>query len=99
MSAYLIYDAVVTDPQKYEHYKTLSPVAIAAYGGKFVVRGGKHEAVEGNWKPNRMVMVEFPSYERAQEFWNSPEYSAARKAREGAADAKAVIVQGLDLST
>ena len=96
MPAYLIYDAVVTDPQKYEHYKTLSPGAIAAYDGKFVVRGGKHESVEGDWKPNRMVMIEFPTYERAQEFWNSPEYKTARKARQGAALAKAVIVQGLD---
>ena len=96
MAAYLIYDAVVTDPQKYEHYKTLSPGAIAAYGGKFIVRGGKHESVEGDWKPNRMVMIEFASYEKAQEFWNSPEYTFARKSREGAAVAKAVIVQGLE---
>ena len=96
MAAYLIYDAVVTDPQKYEQYKILTPVAIAAHGGKFVVRGGRHEAVEGDWKPNRMVIVEFASYEKAQEFWNSPEYTAARKSREGAAIAKAVIVQGLE---
>ena len=97
MPAYLIYDAVVTDPQKYEQYKALSPGAIAAYGGKFVVRGGKHESVEGDWKPNRVVMVEFPTYERAQEFWNSPEYKTAREARSGAAVAKAIIVQGLDV--
>ncbi len=96
MAAYLIYDAVVTDPQKYEHYKALAPVAIAAYGGKYIVRGGKHESVEGDWKPNRMVMLEFPTYEKAEEFWNSPEYTSARKSREGAAVAKAVIVQGLD---
>ena len=96
MAAYLIYDAVVTDPQKYEHYKSLAPAAIAAYGGKYVVRGGKHESVEGDWKPNRMVMLEFPTYAKAQEFWNSPEYTAARKSREGAAVAKAVIVQGLE---
>ena len=96
MAAYLIYDAVVTDPQKYEQYKTLTHGAIAAYGGKFVVRGGRHEAVEGDWKPNRMVIVEFASYEKAQEFWNSTEYTAARKSREGAAIAKAVIVQGLE---
>ena len=96
MPAYLIYDAVVTDPQKYEHYKSLAPAAIAAYGGKYVVRGGKHESVEGDWRPNRMVMLEFPSYEKAQEFWNSPEYTSVRKTRAGAATAKAVIVQGLD---
>ena len=96
MAAYLIYDAVVTDPQKYEHYKSLAPAAIAAYGGKYVVRGGKHESVEGDWKPNRMVMLEFPTYAKAQEFWNSPEYTSARKSREGAAVAKAVIVQGLE---
>ena len=96
MAAYLIYDAVVTDPQKYEHYKSLAPAAIAAYGGKYVVRGGKHESVEGDWKPNRMVMMEFPTYAKAQEFWNSPEYTSARKSREGAAVAKAVIVQGLE---
>ena len=96
MAAYLIYDAVVTDPQKYEQYKSLAPAAIAAYGGKYVVRGGKHESVEGDWKPNRMVMLEFPTYAKAQEFWNSPEYTSARKSREGAAVAKAVIVQGLE---
>ena len=94
MAAYLIYDAVVTDPQKYEQYKALSPGAIAAYDGKFVVRGGKHESVEGDWKPNRVVMIEFPSYERAQEFWNSPEYSAARDSIRKIRSIVAVRLQG-----
>jgi uncharacterized protein (DUF1330 family) len=95
MPAYLVVDSQVTDPAKYEGYKKLSPAAIAKYGGRFLVRGGEMVVLEGDWKPNRVVVVEFPSLARAQEFYRSPEYTKAREARKGAAIMKMVAVEGL----
>lgn len=95
MAAYLIADVDVTDPAKYEEYKKLAPAAIAKYGGRYLVRGGAHETLEGDWKPGRLVILEFPDLDRARAFYHSPEYAAARAARAGAARGDFVIVQGL----
>ena len=95
MVAYIIAEAEITDPAKYEGYKKLTPGAIAAHGGRFVARGGRTEALEGDWRPKRIVLIEFPSYERAKAFYDSPEYLAARKAREGAATFDLILVDGV----
>ena len=95
MAAYLIYDAVVTDPQKYEQYKTLTPAAIAAYGGKFIVRGGNPKIMEGDWPRPRVVIVEYPTREAAEAFYNSTLYVAARAEREGAAEFSMIVVDGV----
>ena len=95
MSAYLIADITVTDPERYEDYKKLAPPAIAAYGGKYVVRGGKSEKLEGNWEPNRIVILEFESTEKAKEFINSPEYREARALRHETASSNMIVVEGL----
>ena len=64
MPAYLIVDCEVTDPERYEAYKQLAPPAIAKYGGRYLVRGGDVTPLEGDWRPNRVVVLEFPDVER-----------------------------------
>jgi uncharacterized protein (DUF1330 family) len=95
MAAFLIADVDVTDPAQYEEYKKLAPAAIAKYGGRYVVRGGAHETLEGTWVPNRLVILEFPDLDRARAFYRSPEYAAAKAARKNAATGNFVIVEGL----
>ena len=95
MVAYVIAEADITDPEKYEGYKKLTPGAIAAHGGRFIVRGGRTETLEGSWRPKRVVVIEFPSFEKAKAFYDSKEYLAARKAREGAATLDLILVDGV----
>jgi uncharacterized protein (DUF1330 family) len=97
MTAYVIADVKVSDPEQYKQYMALSPGAVQAAGGRFVVRGGQHEVLEGNWQPNRLVMLEFPSYEQARAFYDSASYLEARAKREGATEFfNMVVVQGAD---
>jgi uncharacterized protein (DUF1330 family) len=95
MAAYVILDITVNDPAKYEDYKKLAPPAIEAYGGKYLVRGGLMEILEGDWKPNRIVILEFQSIEMAKNWINSPEYSDARALRHQTATSHAIVVDGL----
>ena len=95
MAAYLVVDIDVTNPVQFEEYKKLAPAAIDKYGGRYVIRGGASEAIEGNWKPQRLTIVEFDSMEKAKAFYTSPEYQVAIKARAGAANFKALLVQGV----
>lgn len=94
MAAYVIAEIDVTDPVGYEEYRKLGPPTIAAYGGKFVVRGGKVEVLEGSWAPKRLVVIEFESVERAKEWWASQEYSAAKQVRQKTAVTNMIIVEG-----
>jgi len=96
MPAYLIVETDITDPEQYERYKAASPAAIAAAGGRFVVRGGETAVLEGDWNPKRLVVVEFPDLEAARAFYDSEEYRAAMKLREGAAHMNMVAVQGVE---
>jgi len=95
MAAYLIVDVDVTDPARYEAYKKLAPPAIAAYGGKYLVRGGATDVLEGAVAAKRVVVLEFPSMDQARKFFSSPEYGAAKRAREGAATMNALLVEGV----
>jgi uncharacterized protein (DUF1330 family) len=95
MPAYLIVETDITDPEQYEQYKAASPGAIAAHGGRFVVRGGETAVLEGDWIPKRLVVVEFDDLEAAKRFYDSPEYQAAMKLREGAAKLNMVAVEGI----
>jgi uncharacterized protein (DUF1330 family) len=96
MPAYVIADIEVSDPAKYEGYRALSPGAIAAYGGRFLSRGGNMQVFEGNWAPSRVVVVEFPTAAQAQKFYDSPEYRVARQAREGATNRfNMIVVEGV----
>ena len=96
MPAYVIVDIKVRDPKQYERYKELAPPAIAAYGGKYIARGGKVTVLEGDWNPKRCVILAFPSAAQAVKWWNSPEYTEARKVRQECASANMIVVEGLD---
>jgi uncharacterized protein (DUF1330 family) len=95
MAAYVLVDCKVTDPSRYETYKKLAAAAVAHHGGRYLVRGGEHARLEGTWNPNRLVVLEFPTLERARAFYDSTEYLAARAAREGAANMNIVAVTGV----
>ena len=94
MKAYVIVEVSITDKIIYEKYKKLTPAAIAAFGGKFIVRGGRTETLEGDWQPERMVVVEFPSVDKAKEWWSSDQYSKAKAIRQQSAHTKMLIVEG-----
>jgi uncharacterized protein (DUF1330 family) len=95
MSAYIFVEVDVKDPVKYEEYKKLTPSSIEAYGGKFIVRGGKAELIEGNEQPKRIVILEFENSERAKAWWNSPEYNDGKKLRHATAESRMVLVEGV----
>ena len=98
MPAYLIVETDITDPEQYEQYKAASPGAVAAGGGRFLVRGGELAVLEGEWVPKRLVIVEFDDLEAAKRFYESPAYQDAKKLREGAASLRMVAVEGIEAS-
>jgi uncharacterized protein (DUF1330 family) len=95
MPAYIVVNCEVTDPVKYDQYKALAPAAIARHGGRYLVRGGATSVLEGDWRPKRVVVLEFPSLAAAKAFYDSPEYRAAREVRAGAAHMDMIAVEGL----
>lgn len=94
-SAYIIANVNVTNPVQYEEYKKWSSAAMQAHGAEVCVRGGKVQVLEGDWSPDRLVILKFPSVEAAKTFDASPEYGKARAARQGAAIMRMVVVEGL----
>ena len=95
MSAYVIVQVDVKDPERYEAYKSMVPPTLEKFGGRFIVRGGKTHTMEGDWAPKRFVMVEFPSVEQAKAWWDSPEYRAARDLRWATAESQLIIAEGI----
>lgn len=95
MSAYVVVDITVTDPAGYEEYKRLAPPAVAAYGGRYIARGGATEVLEGSWSPKRLVILEFPSAAKAREWLNSPEYREAKQLRHRTATTNMLVIEGL----
>lgn len=95
MPAYMIADIHVTDPVRYEEYKRLAAPSVAVYGGRYLVRGGPAEKLEGAGKISRVVVLEFPSMERARAWWSSPEYAPAKAIRHGCATAEMLLVEGM----
>ena len=95
MPAYVIAETDVHDAAQYERYKAAAPEAIAAYGGRYVARGGELSVLEGDWDPARLVILEFDDLEAAKRWYASPEYQAARQLREGAATMRLVAVEGI----
>ncbi len=93
--AYLVVQVDVTHQDRYAEYAKLTPDIIAKHGGRFLARAGRTETLEGPPAKSRVVVIEFPSFERAQAFYDSPEYTAARKVRENAATAQIIAVEGL----
>ena len=95
MSAYVIAEIDISDPAAYEDYRRQVPAVIARYGGKYIVRGGKVEPLEGGWSPKRVAVVEFPSMEQALKFYRSSEYAPLIAIRQKASRGKLIIVEGV----
>jgi uncharacterized protein (DUF1330 family) len=95
VSAYVIVDIEVTDPARYETYKALAPATVEAFGGRYLARGGSTEVFEGEWQPHRLVILEFPTLERAREWIDSDDYAPARRMRQASANTLMVAVEGV----
>lgn len=95
MSAYLVATLEVHDPSGFKSYVIDVPAIVAKFGGRFLVRGGEPELAEGDWTMPRVTVVEFPTMEKAKEWWNSAEYAPYKQLRQRAARTNAVFVPGL----
>ena len=82
-AAYIIVDMKISDPEQYKQYMAVAPAAVKAAGGEYLVRGGRHEVLEGSWQPARVAMLRFPSFEQAKAFYDGELYRAAREKRAG----------------
>jgi uncharacterized protein (DUF1330 family) len=96
MAAYVVATVQVTDPTQYKEYMALAPIAIAKYGGKYLTRGGAMETMEGDEQTKRVVLLEFPDMDAARNFYDSPEYRAAREKRKDAAIFQLVLLEEFD---
>lgn len=94
MSAYVIVDIEVTDPEGYKEYVRLAPPTLTMYGGRYLARGGPNETLEGDWHAKRLVILEFENVEKAKAWLNSPEYAPARALRHKYAKTNMVAVAG-----
>ena len=95
MSAYVISEVDVRDATGFEAYRTIAAKSIAHYGGRYLVRGGTANAVEGGPPPKTLIIVEFPTMERLREWYGSPEYAEALKVRQTALDRRLIFVEGV----
>lgn len=95
MSAYVIVDIDIHDAAGYEKYRQQASPTVAAYGGRYLARGGWTEVLEGTWQPNRLVVLEFESVERAKAWLNSPEYTPLRAIRHRTATSNMVVIEGV----
>ena len=92
--AYIVVQIAIHDSAKYAHYMALAPASIAAYGGRYIVRGGSSEVLEGSWQPARLVVLEFPTVAQARAWWNSPEYAPAKAVRQQCAHTEMLLIEG-----
>jgi Uncharacterized conserved protein len=95
MCAYVIVEIDIVDPAGYEEYKKLASATVEKYGGKYIIRGGAVETLEGDWNPKRIVVLQFDSIQRAKEWLNSEEYREPHKMRHRTARTRMVVVEGV----
>ena len=95
MAAYIVVQVDVKDPSRYEDYKKLVLPTLDAFGGRFLVRGGKTETLEGDWAPRRFVIVEFPDLARAKAWWASDAYAPAKALRQATSVTQMIVAEGL----
>ena len=95
MSALIIVDVRVTEPERFEEYRKLVPATLEPYGGKFLARGGRVEMLEGGWDPKRIVVIEFPTLERAKAWWASEEYRRPKQMRMESAETRMIVVESV----
>ena len=94
MSAFVIAEIEVTDPDLYEEYRKAAASTVAAHGGRYIVRGGAAECLEGGWIPRRIVVLEFASLEKAKAWWASADYASAKGKRQRSARTRMIAVEG-----
>jgi len=95
-AAYLVVTMHITDPEQYKQYMAEAPAAVKAAGGEYIVRGGRHETLEGEWQPHRVALLKFPSYEQAKAFYDGEHYTRVRGLRQGATEYfNMVLVEGV----
>jgi len=92
--AYVVVETKITDAEKASRYRPLSGASVERHGGRFLVRGGAISVFEGSWHPERVVVIEFPSVEKAREWYESEDYRVARQVRDGAGEWRIVVVEG-----
>ncbi|MGM4982959.1 MULTISPECIES: DUF1330 domain-containing protein [Rhizobium] len=95
MSAYIISDVTAKDADAFQIYRTRAAASIACYGGRYLVRGGPIEQLEGNWAPRAIIVVEFPDIERARTWYRSPEYAFALEVRDRALSRNLILLDGI----
>jgi len=95
MKAYVIVNVAIRDPERYKEYIKAATPTVAAHGGKYIVRGGRAELLEGSVAIHRIVVLEFPSYAQAQGWFDSPEYRQAQKIRQSCSTGDLFLVEGM----
>jgi uncharacterized protein (DUF1330 family) len=95
MPAYVVVQIAVEDPVRYAEYRRIAPPSIAAHRGRYIVRGGACEILEGSWLPPRLVVLEFPTLEQARTWWASPEYAPAKALRQECASTEMLLIDGV----
>lgn len=94
MPAYIIADVTVTNPEAYAEYRQHTPSSLLPYGGRFVIRGGAYETLEGDWKPDRLVAIEFPNMVQLKSWYTSPEYQKIISIRHRASTGRLIAIEG-----
>ena len=95
MPAYVIAEVEITNPEGYKEYGAMVPPTITQYGGRFLARGGKSQALEGDWPERRRVIIEFPSVEAARKWWDSPEYAKPKALRRANSNGRLILIEGV----
>ena len=95
MAAYALIDVEVTDQSVFAEFRERAPAVVEAHGGRFLVRGGATEVVQGDWTPHRVVIVEFDSVERVKSWWNSPDHTKLRALLDRSSKSTMTIVEGV----
>jgi uncharacterized protein (DUF1330 family) len=95
MAAYVIAEINITDAEGYKEYTNVVPATVAKYGGKFIVRGGRAEVLDGEWPERRRVVLEFPSVEAARQWWDSPEYAKPKEMRKASSEGRLILIEGV----
>ena len=96
MAAYILAEIEITNPEGYKEYTKAVPATIAKYGGRFLIRGGAAETLEGEWPQRRRVLLEFPSMDAARKWWHSPEYEKPKAMRQAASKGRLLLIEGAD---
>ncbi len=95
MAAYVVVDLEITDAAVFDDYRKQVPATLAPYGGRFIIRGGTSETLEGDWTPKRVVVIEFPDRAAAKTWWSSNEYAAPKAQRQRSARTRLIVVDGV----